>query len=469
MAPLMKHYKAGWNELRGYALCSSILLFGIGIVLWSGLSAAVVFIPPQATGAAALLLLVGITIRPFAGGNEAEWARYLEKLIKSERDQLIAILNSMEEGVTIIGADHTIQFMNPSMVREFGNGVGHDYYQYLFGLEKPCPDITKLANVLKGAIERWECEFPHGRTYDIVASPFTSAEQELCILLAFHNITQRKQYELELVKVNQLKSELLSQKTEQLERISREVDRLEVEKERFVRFLSVVAHDLQSPLAAAQTFLWQILDGFAGEVTDEQRDMLEKSTRRIDRLLRLVGDLLDIPRIETGQIMSEMKAISLNEVIKDSIEELRNLAKKKDMTIELESPPSLSEIYGASARLQQVIENLISNAIKYSKGGTVLIRVAEGKDEIRVEVIDSGIGISPEDLPHLFADFFRGKNALERGTGLGLSISKRIVEAHGGRIWAESPCPETGKGSKFSFALLKGQDFVRSSINNEKH
>lgn len=469
MAPLMKYHKADWTELKGHALYASILLLGIGMVLWSSFSAAVVFIHPQATGAAVLLLLVGITIRPFAGGNEAEWARYLEKLIKSERDQLIAILNSLEEGVTIIGADHIIRFMNSSMVREFGNGVGQNYYQYLFGLEKPCQDVTKLANVLKGATERWECEFPHGRTYDIVASPFTNTEQEPCILLAFHNITQRKQYELELVKVNELKSELLSQRTEQLERISREVERLEVEKERFVRFLSVVAHDLQSPLAATQTFLWQILDGFAGEVTDEQRDMLEKSTRRIDRLLRLVSDLLDIPRIETGQIVSEMKVISLDEVIKDSIEELRSLAKKKDMTIELESTPGLSEIYGASARLQQVMENLISNAIKYSKGGTVLVRVTEDKDEVRVEVIDSGIGISPEELPHLFTDFFRGKNALERGSGLGLSISKRIIEAHGGRIWAESPCPETGKGSKFSFALPKGQGFVTSSVNNEKH
>ena len=101
------------------------------------------------------------------------------------------------------------------------------------------------------------------------------------------------------------------------------------------------------------------------------------------------------------------------------------------------------------------MNNLISNAINYTRDGTALVRVKESENEITLEVIDTGIGIPPDELPRIFDDFFRGKNAGKKGTGLGLSISKRIIEAHGGKLWAESPCPETGKGSKFTFTLPK--------------
>jgi signal transduction histidine kinase len=99
--------------------------------------------------------------------------------------------------------------------------------------------------------------------------------------------------------------------------------------------------------------------------------------------------------------------------------------------------------------------NLLGNAANYTEEGTILVRVTDAEDELRVEVLDSGVGIPPEELRKLFQDFFRGSNVRSDGTGLGLSISRRIVEAHGGKIWAESPCPETGRGSKFTFTLPK--------------
>jgi signal transduction histidine kinase len=102
-----------------------------------------------------------------------------------------------------------------------------------------------------------------------------------------------------------------------------------------------------------------------------------------------------------------------------------------------------------------VITNLVNNAINYTPKGTVTIRVQARDRDLLVEVIDTGIGIPPADLPKLFEDFFRASNVESKGTGLGLSISRRIVEAHGGRIWTESPSPETGTGSKFSFTLPK--------------
>ncbi|MBM4461838.1 MAG: PAS domain-containing sensor histidine kinase [Chloroflexi bacterium] len=465
------HYgRSHLSILRGRELRFLLLLIGVCVWLWFAFGPN----PVLRSGffhegfAVMLLIMVGSVARPFTGGNEAEWIRYLEELVRSERDRVMAILNSMEEGVVIIDLDRKIRFMNPSMVREFGDGVGLHCYRHLRGLDEPCGEICRLPNVIRGKNERWEYIFPDGRTYDVIGSPFADLDQVPCMLATFRNITQRKQAEIELVKLNQLKSDLLSQKTRELEEISREVAKLEEQERRFVRFLRVVAHDLQSPLAATQTCLWDILDGYCGKITDEQRDMLERSSRRIDGLSTLIGDLLDIPRIEAGQIVHEMKETSLSEVIERSVDELSNLAKEKGITLKVELPQSLPRIHGSSIRLQQVVRNLISNAIKYSREGTVLVRATEDEGDLRVEVIDSGIGILPEDLPLLFTDFFRGKNVETRGTGLGLSISKRIVEAHGGRIWAESPCPETGKGSKFSFTLPKVAGPQDSSVNQNR-
>jgi signal transduction histidine kinase len=252
-----------------------------------------------------------------------------------------------------------------------------------------------------------------------------------------------------------LRDQLLEKRTMELEQASNEIAKLEDERRRFARFLGVVAHDLQSPLVATQSFISYILEGYTGQITDGQKDLLERGVRRIDGLLTLITDLLDIPRIETGQITREMREISLNEVVKRSLEGLDNLAQQKGLTLKLELPESEPKVNGASRRLQQVITNLVSNAINYTNEGTVLVRAADGDNEVRVEIIDSGIGILPEDLPRLFNDFFRGSNVGSKGTGLGLSISKRIVEAHGGKIWAESPAPETEKGSKFTFTIPK--------------
>src|SRR4030042_1755436 len=184
--------------------------------------------------------------------------------------------------------------------------------------------------------------------------------------------------------------------------------------------------------------------------------MLERSSRRITELLDLISDLLDIPRIETGQIVQEMKEISLLEVVKGCVDDFGNRTADKGIKVKVELPQSLPKINGSSPRLRQVVSNLLDNAITYTSEGEVAIRVNEQDNDICVEVMDTGIGIPPEDLSQLFDDFFRGSNVEAKGTGLGLSIAKRIVEAHRGRIWAESPCAETNRGSKFTFTLPKG-------------
>jgi signal transduction histidine kinase len=230
---------------------------------------------------------------------------------------------------------------------------------------------------------------------------------------------------------------------------------LEEEKKQFLRFVSIAAHDLKAPLSAIQSFLGVILGGYAGELNEKQRHMMERASQRINELLNLISNLLDIPRIEVGQLVQEMTEVSLAQVIDSFVEEGCSLAEQKGIKFSVHIPPNLSCVYGAPTRLQQVITNLVNNAISYTNEGEVVVRVVETDKEILVAVADTGCGVSPDDMPRLFEDFFRGSNVGPKGTGLGLSISKRIIEAHGGKIWAESPCTETGKGSRFCFTLPK--------------
>jgi signal transduction histidine kinase len=253
--------------------------------------------------------------------------------------------------------------------------------------------------------------------------------------------------------VLQLREDLIEQKTNELAQASKEIMKLEEEKKRFLFFLGIAAHDLKAPLTAIQGYLWVMLGGYAGELGEKQRGMLERSSLRIKELLNLISNLLDIPRIETGQILQEMKEISVAEVITSSVEDLRNLAEEKGLKIILEIPPNLPPVYGAESRLKQVMTNLIDNAIRYTAQGSITVRVQEQEKNVQVEIIDTGIGIPQDELKKIFQDFYRASNVEIKGTGLGLSIVKRIVEAHGGKIWVESPNPENNSGSKFAFTL----------------
>ena len=257
------------------------------------------------------------------------------------------------------------------------------------------------------------------------------------------------------LKVDELRDQLMAEDKRELERFSGEVANLKEERTRFVRLLSVVAHDLQAPLVAVQSCISYVLEGYAGETNDEQKDWLQRTSRRIDGLLVLITDLLDIPRIELGQLKQEMAEIPLNEVINHSLEGLDIVAKKKNLQLTVELPAQSPVIYGSSRRLQQVITNLTNNAINYTNEGSINIKLTENADEIRVDVTDTGIGIPSKDLPRLFDEFCRGSNVEVKGSGLGLSISKRIIIAHGGKIWAESPLLEDGRGSKFIFTIPK--------------
>jgi signal transduction histidine kinase len=240
-----------------------------------------------------------------------------------------------------------------------------------------------------------------------------------------------------------------------LEERCKELSEMMQERDRFLRFLGIAAHDLKAPLSAIQSYFGVMLGGFSGELNEKQRQMIERSSVRITELLNLISNLLDIPTIETGHLVQEMKECSLSEVINSCLNEMRGLAAQKNIDLKAELPEILPEVYGSGPRLRQVITNLVNNAINYTQEGGVLIKVTEEAMDIKVEVTDTGMGIPSGDLTNIFTDFFRASNVKTKGTGLGLSISKRIVEAHGGKIWCESPCRESNKGTRFTFTLPK--------------
>jgi len=262
---------------------------------------------------------------------------------------------------------------------------------------------------------------------------------------------------LQHLKMDLLRDQLLKEDELELQRISAEVTRLNDERTSFIRLLNVVTHDLQAPLVAVQSCISYVLDGYAGEVAEEQKSWLQRGSRRIDSLLLLITDLLDIPRIELGQLKQEMAELSLNEVITNSLAGLDILAGKKGLKFVVELPGKSPVIFGSSRRLQQVVTNLTNNAINYTKAGEIKVMLSETDNDVRFEVIDTGIGVPPKDVPRLFDEFYRGSNVESKGSGLGLSIARRIITAHGGKIWAESPVPETGRGSKFVFVIPKNQ------------
>ncbi len=236
--------------------------------------------------------------------------------------------------------------------------------------------------------------------------------------------------------------------------------RLEHTRKTLGRILAIVFHDIKAPLASVESVNRLILGGYAGELSEEQKSMLQDSSKGISSLLNLLDNILSVSRI--GIRDTVVSKISLAQVIDDAVHELRPLAEEKGLALKVEVAKELSPTCGDGAQLKQVMLNLLSNAIKYTpSGGLVTVKAKDANEHIQVEVIDTGIGIPAEELPKIFDEFYRGLDLTERGAGLGLNISKRIVEGHRGKIWAVSPCPGSDKGSQFVVTLPKDLSCVR--------
>jgi len=226
-----------------------------------------------------------------------------------------------------------------------------------------------------------------------------------------------------------------------------ELDRLKDE------FLSLVSHELRTPLTSIRGYLDLVLDEEAGELNPEQRRFLKAVERNSGRLLRLVGDLLFVAQADAGRLTLERAKVDVAALAAECVEAARPVADQRSIELHLAAEP-VPALVGDRGRLAQVLDNLVSNALKFTpEGGRVEVRTSVTDDYVRLEVEDSGIGIPAEEQPRLFERFFRAASATEQaipGTGLGLAIVKAIVEAHAGRIEVVSA---PGKGTTFLVEL----------------
>ncbi|MGA2731444.1 MAG: ATP-binding protein [Syntrophobacteraceae bacterium] len=234
--------------------------------------------------------------------------------------------------------------------------------------------------------------------------------------------------------------------------------RLSRTTEILAKMLSTASHDLKGPLAAIQSLHQVILGGYAGEISEQQEKLLTRAGERIKGLVSQIDDIFDITHIDSHDMQRE--AVSIAEIANKSLENVRPQAAGKNIDLVADWDMEPPVVPGEHTRLQQALINLLGNAIKFTQsGGKVTVRITDDNEgqKIVVEVMDNGPGIPGEELHRIFDDFYRGNDApIGGGAGVGLSNAKRIIEAHGGRIWAESPYPESKKGAKFTFTLPKG-------------
>jgi signal transduction histidine kinase len=219
-------------------------------------------------------------------------------------------------------------------------------------------------------------------------------------------------------------------------------------------FVSVVSHELRTPMTSIKGYLDNMLDGLTGELTEKQSHYLTRVKRNVDRLTRMISDLLDLSRIEAGRIELRPGPVCISELIDDVVESLKSVANETSITVQVKRPERIPTIQADRDKVQQILTNLIHNAIKFSpEGGNIRIE-ASGCDDgfLQIGVTDTGCGIPPQEIDKVFDKFYRGHSlpSSARGTGLGLFITKNLVEMHGGRIWVIS---EIGKGSEFFFTL----------------
>ena len=220
------------------------------------------------------------------------------------------------------------------------------------------------------------------------------------------------------------------------------------------KFLGMAAHDLRSPLAVIKGYADLLTDGVMGDLDYSQKKPIRTIASHCDKMLALINELLDVSAIESGRLTLERKEIDLAAYLKENAQENALLAKAKSIELILEIPDDLPEVLIDPRRIDQVISNLITNAIKFSeRKSRIVLRAVLLKDAVAISVADQGQGIPREEISKMFQYFGRTNvlpTAGEKSTGLGLAIAKRMVEAHGGRIGVES---QPGKGSTFTFTL----------------
>jgi signal transduction histidine kinase len=240
-------------------------------------------------------------------------------------------------------------------------------------------------------------------------------------------------------------------------RMNDELRRLYTELEAASRhkseFLANMSHELRTPLNAIIGFSQVLRDEMVGSVNAKQAEYLDDIISSGNHLLSLINDVLDLSKVEAGQVELDVHPFSLRDALERGVVMVRELATEGGVRVAFTADPDVDVVDGDERRIKQVIFNLLSNAVKFTPaGGEVDVSATQVNGEVRVSVADTGPGVAPEDRERIFEEFQQTETGGEQpeGTGLGLALSKRFVELHGGRIWLES---EVGRGSTFTFAL----------------
>jgi two-component system, OmpR family, phosphate regulon sensor histidine kinase PhoR len=334
-----------------------------------------------------------------------------------ERTKLAAVLNNMADGILIAGEDGTVQLINPAAERMFKTTPGES-------LGKTLVEVVRHHQL----VELWhrckETGQPQTASYEISlekifvqagAAPMDSGLPG-AVLLVLQDLTRIRR----------------------LETLRRD-------------FVSNVSHELRTPLASMKALTETLREGAVDDPPAAQR-FLERMDIEIDTLSQMVEELLELSRIESGRVPLESRVVNPDELVDKAVDRMVLQAQRAGLTIEKQIEPDMPKVSVDVNRMVQVVVNLLHNAIKFTPPGGSIICGAESNSEgIVFFVQDTGVGIDPESLPRIFERFYKADKARSGGgTGLGLSIARHLVEAHGGRIWAES---SPGNGTKVSFVL----------------
>ncbi len=344
-----------------------------------------------------------------------------------------ALLDATTDSILMISPDERIVAVNWSFCRNFFGKHPRELYAHTIQdhraeLAQLFQDPEGLLRHIRHTLQNPEQYVtnlivqtsPKLREYQLVSTPVrTSTNEFLGRLYIFHDVSHE-----------------------------REVERLRNE------FFSMVSHELRTPLTSIKGYVDLLQSGATGEVSPEQREFLDIIKTNTDRLVKLINDLLDLSRIDAGRLDLHLQAVDITLLARQVVNTLRPLINDKQQHVTLDLAPNTPPVWADNDRVVQILTNLISNAHKYTpNGGTIAITIRPVNDHVRVDVQDNGIGISPEDQPHLFSRFFRAKNRVTQqspGTGLGLAITRSLVEMQGGEIFVTSI---PNQGSTFSFTL----------------
>ena len=356
----------------------------------------------------------------------------VEEKLRQSAEKMTAVVNSIAEGLIVLDRHNRIIHINPAAEELFSldsEMIGTDINTAI--LNEELHDVIKesQSQIAQSKTVSSEVTLSKNGTQiflKVLASPFLDEDGQLLgTVYVLDDITQAKE-------IDQMKSD----------------------------FVGLVSHELRTPLTSILGFVQLILDGKRGAITEQQEDSLMTVHRQARRLYSLIEALLDVSKIESGRIEIEREEVSLLDVARYRLEEIKPQADARNIKLEFIAPGSLPDIMGDEGRLGRVFTNLINNAMKFTPSeGTVTVRLRLDGRWILSQVIDTGPGIPEEEQDKIFEKFYHTsklQTRLHGGSGLGLSIAKSIVEAHGGKIWVRS---KLGKGSDFRFALpITGSD-----------